>query len=451
MHNADELIWLMREEIVQRGQEGCRVRGFDRKLKAAGRDTRRLSSLYDQLMALKPDPVLARAEPSGWEAIQKLRPRQRIRLKSPKSPRELRDRLHGAMLGRSAACMLGKPVEGWLADRIIKALTRDGRYPLNDYFAESTIIKGGKPVPVFGTAYCTRGHFDHMLRDDDIDFTILGIHYVKTYGKDFTTQDVGNELLHRVPYYLVFTAERVAYKNLVANLPLDRVPTYRNPFREWIGGQIRADGLAYCAAGVPETAAAWAYRDACLTHVRNGIYGELLFAGMISAAFVLDDLEEIIDVGLAMIPPKSRLAEAVRDTVAWSHENKDWRGTLDAIIRKYGHYCGVHIINNAALVIMGLLHGKGDYSKTITITCMGGWDTDCTAATAGSIVGAMIGAKQLPARWIAPLNNKVRSFIIGYEGGIPITDIADMALDINRKLRSGKGLGRPKYRTILPY
>ena len=434
MYNADELVMLLGEEVRQRLEEGCNVARFKGRIRQAGKDVKRLQAVYDRLMKLKPDPRLARAEPSDLAGIRKLRPRGPRRIRSPISARKLRDRLRGAFLARCAGCMLGKPVEGWPRDRIFKALERDSRFPLNNYFAESTIRKGGRPFHPAGTTHCTRGNFKCMERDDDTDYTILGVHYLRKYGPKFTTRDIGQEWLERLPYYRVFTAERAAYKNLVCNLELDQVPTYRNPFREWIGAEIRADGFGYCAAGLPQLAAEFAYRDAALSHVKNGIYGEMLFAAMIAAAAVCDDLYEAIEIGLSEIPADCRLAAAVRDTMGWAGENRNWQDTLDAIIAKYGHYHPVHTINNTCLVIMGLIHGKMNLGKTICITVMGGWDTDCTGATAGSVLGAMLGADALPARWIRPLNNRVRSIVVGYDD-VRITDIADMAFEINRKLR----------------
>jgi len=80
-----------------------------------------------------------------------------------------------------------------------------------------------------------------------------------------------------------------------------------------------------------------------------------------------------------------------------------------------------------------------DFGKTICITVMGGWDTDCTGATAGSVLGAMLGADRLPARWIRPLRNRLRSIVLDYDH-MKITDVADLALEVNRKL--GRGGGR---------
>jgi ADP-ribosylglycohydrolase len=231
----------------------------------------------------------------------------------------------------------------------------------------------------------------------------------------------------------VYTAERAAYRNLIAGLPLEEVPVYRNPYREWIGAQIRADGFGYCAAGKPELAAEFAFRDAALSHVKNGIYGEMLFAAMIAGAACSDDIEEVIEIGLSQIPAESRLAQAVRTTVGWARANRNWLDTLDAIHATFGHYHPVHTINNAALVIMGLCHGRLDLGKTICMTVMGGWDTDCTGATAGSVVGAVLGADRLPARWIRPLRNHLRSIVVGYDN-IKITDVADMAHAINKAL-----------------
>jgi ADP-ribosylglycohydrolase len=44
-----------------------------------------------------------------------------------------------------------------------------------------------------------------------------------------------------------------------------------------------------------------------------------------------------------------------------------------------------------------------------------GLDNDCTAATAGSICGAVVGKKGIPSRWYRPFNNKVYSYMIRRE------------------------------------
>ena len=111
------------------------------------------------------------------------------------------------------------------------------------------------------------------------------------------------------------------------------------------------------------------------------------------------------------IPRQCRLVEAVKDTLAWCRESSDWEDVWEKIHEKYGHYSGVHTINNAALVVMGLCFGANDYEKGIVVTVRGGWDTDCTGATVGSILGAKFGADALPEKWVGVLNDRLMSCV----------------------------------------
>jgi ADP-ribosylglycohydrolase len=73
----------------------------------------------------------------------------------------------------------------------------------------------------------------------------------------------------------------------------------------------------------------------------------------------------------------------------------------------------VHTVNNAALGVLGLSRSKGEYSKAITLTVMGGWDTDSIGATVGSICGAMSGGRSIPSQWVTPIDNRLASSIPG--------------------------------------
>jgi ADP-ribosylglycohydrolase len=262
-----------------------------------------------------------------------------------------------------------------------------------------------------------------MVRDDDIDYTILALHILETYGRGFTTCDVAIALLSNLPFYSVFTAEAIAYRNLVNGVEPPRAATLRNPYREWIGAQIRADTYGYVNPGDPEKAAKFAHRDAILTHTGNGIYGAMWAAACIAAAFATDDPKEVITAGLAEIPANCRLAQAVRDTLAWSAECSNWEEAWERVNARYGHYHTVHVINNTCNIVLGLVYGSGDLAKSICIAVMGGWDTDCTGATTGSIVGAIRGASTLPGSWVSPLNDRVESFVPGFQSS-RISDLA---------------------------
>jgi ADP-ribosylglycohydrolase len=75
------------------------------------------------------------------------------------------------------------------------------------------------------------------------------------------------------------------------------------------------------------------------------------------------------------------------------------------------------------LVCIGLLYGQLDYGKSICIAVSGGIDTDCNGATVGSIVGMILGAKNLPEYWITPLCDTVETGVQGYTL-VPISQLA---------------------------
>ncbi len=117
--------------------------------------------------------------------------------------------------------------------------------------------------------------------------------------------------------------------------------------------------------------------------------------------------------------------------ICQKHDNDfaNFEIVLDEIYNLLGHYHAVHTNNNAGLVVAALLLGGDDLEKVITLAVMGGWDSDCNGATAGSIAGAMIGAQNLPDKWIAPLHDTLNSQIIGYHP-ITISECARRSVEI---------------------
>jgi ADP-ribosylglycohydrolase len=179
--------------------------------------------------------------------------------------------------------------------------------------------------------------------------------------------------------------------------------------------------------GDPERASLLAFQDSSLSHTQNGIYGEMWIAALIATCFVTDDMRVALETSLAYVPPRSRLTEAVRDVMDLHEKGLDWEDARDQIEQRYGHYGFVHTVNNAALVGAALLWGHADYSRTIGLAVQGGWDTDCTGATAGSVFGAMHGTDSLPGHWVGPLNDRVRSAIMGYDHST-LSDLAARTL-----------------------
>ena len=278
-------------------------------------------------------------------------------------------------------------------------------------------------------------HVRYMPEDDDTNYTIIGLKILEEYGWDFTPDNVAESWLANLPIQHVCTAEKVAYKNLVNDIYPPDSATYKNPYREWIGAQIRADFFGYITPGNPESGAEMAWRDASISHIKNGIYGEMFVAAMLSASAVEDDIYEIIRQGLNQIPEKSRLAEAIQTVISWKRQGVTWEQAIDKIHAMYDetnkhHWC--HTIPNAMLVCVGLLYGELDFEKSIGTAVLGAFDTDCNGATVGSIVGMILGAKRLPEKWIKPLNDLIKSGVDGF-GLVKISDLAKRTLNVIKK------------------
>jgi ADP-ribosylglycohydrolase len=413
------ITWLRPEERIEHELRQLREEGVD----AGG-----LARAWATARAGDPAELRLRALEllDGAAALTTLRPMERppaelsgAAAAPPRLPRErLADRLLGAWTGRLAGCLLGKPVEKVPREGIREILQSVDEWPLRRYFTAVGVpaeVSERWPWNRASRPTSLRENMAGMPEDDDVNYTMLALHVLETYGDGFTTDDVATAWLQTMPPLTVFTAERVAMENLLAYVEPPATASFRNPYREWIGAQIRADLWGYVRPGDPAAAAELAWRDARLSHVENGVYGAMWAAGMVAAAFVERDPVRVVRRGLATIPAASRLAEAVAWSADLAGRTDDWETVLDGLHGRYGHYHWVHAVNNAALVAAALVHGRGAYGRSIAAAVMGGWDTDSNGATVGSVVGAMVGRGGIDEAWAEPLRGEVRSSLKGFD------------------------------------
>ncbi|MGW4439751.1 ADP-ribosylglycohydrolase family protein [Streptomyces sp. NPDC004596] len=346
---------------------------------------------------------------------------------------DLADRVHGGWLGRIAGNMLGKPVEQgevWTRERIDRYLRGADALPLTDYLPEPADPADAAALrPEW--RQCVRGRVRGSCRDDDVDYAVLGLHLLETHGFGFSTEQVGDLWLLRLPYLQTFTAERAAYRNLANGLKPPLTATYDNPYQEWIGALIRADVHGWTCPGDPRRAAALARRDAVLSHTGNGVYGAMWAAALIASAFTARDVREALESALAVIPAGSRLARAVRRVMSLHETRLSWEETLDTVSGETTGLGWIHTVPNAAVLTAGLLYGDGDFTRTVALTVRGGLDTDSNGATAGSVAGVMTGAAAIPARWTEPLRDTVRSAVFGFDG-VRISALAERTMRLAR-------------------
>jgi len=324
----------------------------------------------------------------------------------------------GAWLGRCAGVTLGKPVEMVLKDDIKKYLQSVNAWPLKDYIPGRS-DKLDKELKCHDS---TAGNIRYVPVDDDISYTVTALRLIEEHGREFTKADVCNNWLAYLPYGRLYSCTKQAYYHLV-NMTDDRpkdeqiadLPLKLNPMREGLNASIRIDLFGFISPGDPLAAARMAHRMASVNSVKNGIYAAMFVAACIAAALSRNPtLEAILAAGLAVIPSRSRLAEAIRLTREWYREAKgEWEPVCDRVYRRWGHLNWAGAMYNYPLVALALLDGRLDYTRTIATAVMCGVDTDCTAGTVGGIAGAAVGRAGIERRWYAPFNDQVRTFVAG--------------------------------------
>ncbi len=396
-----------------------------------------LDAMLADVIALPEDDTLAAAEPDDLQGIRSLRPSGRRRIWDEIPMDEYRNRLEGALLGRCAGCTLGSPVELFPIEKMERWAGHIGDpFPPVGYWSAVERPHDLK-YKVSPRGAFTSVQMDGVPTDDDIIYTLLGLLVLEDYGPDFTIEDVGRAWVDYLPY--AHTAEEVALKNLHRGIPAAEAGSIDNPYTQYIGGDIRSDPWAYAAPGFPEKAAELAYRDAYLTHRRNGIYAEMYFSAVISTAFVVDDAVDALRIGLEEIPQDCRLAQEVRWGLETASEIHDFRDANAAVSERYAGMHRVHAINNAVLTIWGLTIGGSDFTKVIGQTVAMSYDNDCTAATAGSIAGAILGRDGVPEHWWAGFNNKVHSYLNGH-AVFAIDDLVDRFIEQANRVVGDNGV-----------
>ena len=258
-------------------------------------------------------------------------------------------------------------------------------------------------------------NIDGIPEDDDLNFTMLGVALLERCGTGFDALDVAKIWLDYMPPGRIFTAERVAVRNLLeAYLPpetatrrnpvprVDRRPAARRRLR--LGrarrpGRGRADGVGGRA---------------------RQPHGERRLRGDVHGRGARGLGRRVVAGGVRRRRPLGRAGreQARRGAAdgARARRSSRWEETVDELYARYDDYHWVHAINNTALVAAALYAFDDDFSGAISAVVQGGWDTDTNGAAVGSIVGAAVGVGGIEERWSAPLGGRFTSSLPGFDG-----------------------------------
>jgi ADP-ribosylglycohydrolase len=305
------------------------------------------------------------------------------------------EKVYAGWLAKVIGVRHGGLIENWTYDRIERTFGE-----ITDYLHE----------------------FINFAADDDTNGPLFFLRALEDYVCDtsITAEQMGLTWLNYAPDGHGFywwggygkSTEHTAYLNLKNGIMAPRSGSAEQnglAVAEQIGGQIFIDVWGLIAPGDPKLAAHFAEKIASVSHDGNGKFGGMFIAACIAAAFVEQDIEQIIEQGLSVIPEDCAYTQVTRDVIDFYKKNPDnWRDAFHFVKNNYGYdkYPGhCHIIPNSAVMILSLLYGEGDFSRTINICNMCGWDTDCNVANIATIMGVRGGISCIDDKWRKPIND----------------------------------------------
>jgi len=269
------------------------------------------------------------------------------------------------------------------------------------------------------------------LPNDDLDIQLLWLCALEENGIQIDSRLLAEYwCLSVTPHWSEYGIAKI---NMRSGLPPPLSGSFRNAFKHSCGSYIRSEIWACIAPGLPHIAVRYAIEDAVLDHGNGeGTYAEVFMAALESAAFVICDLKTLIAIGLSHIPADCGVAQAVKTTLQCFDAGKSWRDTRDEILRlhrgRLPDWCpvsaddrakgfdtgtlGYDVPSNIAITLIGLLWGGDDFGQVQCIAVNCGEDTDCTAATAGSVWGILHGAAAIPQKWIDPIGRGITTICL---------------------------------------
>ncbi|CAA6679212.1 MULTISPECIES: ADP-ribosylglycohydrolase family protein [unclassified Lentimonas] len=233
-----------------------------------------------------------------------------------------------------------------------------------------------------------------LAENDDTDLQLLWLHALEEHGVELTGKILAEEWMEHYP--TPWCEYGIMMKNWRSGLQPPETGKHNNWFyHEGMGCPIRSEIWGAVCAGSPELAARFAEMDGTLDHHGDSVEAEKFLAAIDAAVFVEKDIERLLDIGQAVVDPASTFYALVRDARQWA-TNDDWATCRRKIINTYGHPEMTHVLENLGFIILGLIQGKGDFGATICAAINCGYDSDCTAASAGAIIGGILGFSGLP-------------------------------------------------------
>ena len=304
---------------------------------------------------------------------------------------QLQNKIKGGWAGQTIGVVYGAPVE---------------------FKYQGSIIPDYQPIP-WREGYVKYWWDKKPGLFDDIYTDLNFVNVFEKYGLDVSMDTIANHWAS-TEYHLAHANQASRYNILNGIIPPQSGYWKNNPHADDIDFQIEADFIGLMAPGMVNSATEIANRVGHIMNSGDGWYGGVFVSALYSLAFTTNNVDEIVEQSLKTIPEGTKFHDCIADVVKYHKQfPDDWQACWFEIQKRWNNDVGcpkgcflsfnIDAKINSAYVAIGLLYGKGDFTKSIDIATRCGQDADCNPATVGGVLGVMLGYDKIPAFWLKPL------------------------------------------------
>lgn len=292
---------------------------------------------------------------------------------------------------------------GWAGQTI--GVTFGGPY---EFAFQGTFIGDYQPL-LWYNGYLKETMINNPGLYDDLYVDLTFADVIEKYGVDVSVDSFANAFAHAG--YRLWHANQAARYNILNGIKSPASGSWKNnPHADCIDYQIESDFAGLMSPGMPNAASAISDKIGHIMNYGDGWYGGVYVGAMYALAFTSSDINFIVTEALKTIPAQSDFYKCINDVIDWHKKYPaDWKQTWLEVQKKWANDIGcpdgvfvpfnIDAKVNAAYVVIGLLYGNSDFTKTLEITTRCGQDADCNPSTAGGILGTVLGYDHIPSYW----------------------------------------------------
>jgi len=297
------------------------------------------------------------------------------------SPDNLEAQIHAGWLGQLAGGAFGTAIEGYHTAQLQKVYGR-----IDSYITEPETV------------------------NDDVVYELAFLDAFERRGRKITSRDIGREWMKQIPFG--WSAEWIALHNMADGFLPPESGSWRNPYSNWIGAQMRGMVCGLVAPAWPMEAARLAHIDGVVSHAENGVYGEMYAAVLTALAFTVNEPRALLREAARFIPKRSEYAAVLSKCFNTVEHSESAEAAWEILDQYFERYNWIHAYPNIAAVITALWFGEGDMTESFRILAYAGLDVDCNAGLVGTALGIMDG---VPEKWARPLRDTLETYLAGKE------------------------------------